>query len=82
MGDPPDDWGPWTAVRFLNEEARDRFVLAVASNVNDEWGAQPAFDDGLGAWVQWRSGRFLRLNDLALTHDGRIIVTAVPRSER
>lgn len=82
MGDRSDDWGPWTAARFPHREDRDRFLIAVASNINDEWRAKPALDDGLGAWVQWRVGRFLRLNDLAVAHRGRIIVTAVPRSER
>jgi hypothetical protein len=76
---PSIDWGPWTAVRFPNEEARDRFFLAVASNVDDGWGAEPALDDGLGAWVRWRPLQFLGLNDIAYAHGGRIVVTVVQR---
>ena len=68
-------WGPWTAVRFPNEESRDRFVLAVASNVDDGWGAQPALDDALGAWVRWRPQQFLGLNDMASANGGWIPVT-------
>ena len=33
-------------------------------------------DDGLGANVRWRPGRFSRLNDVAYKHGGRIIVIA------
>ena len=28
-----------------------------------------------GAWVRWRPGRFLSLNDVAYAHGGRIAVT-------
>ncbi len=30
--------------------------------------------DQLGAQVRWRPGRFLRLNDVAYAHGGRIVV--------
>ena len=79
MGDPPDDWGPWTAVRFPNQEARDQFVLAVANNVNDGWGAEPGPDDGLSAWIRWRPQQFFGLNAIAYAHDGRIVVTVAQR---
>jgi hypothetical protein len=36
-------------------------------------------DDGLGAQVRWRPGRFLSLNDMAYAHGGRILVTIAPR---
>jgi hypothetical protein len=36
-------------------------------------------DDGLGAKVRWRPGRFSRLNDVAYAHGGRILVTIVRR---
>jgi len=75
LGNMPGAWGPWTAVRFSNEEARDRFFLAVASNADDGWGAEPALEDGLGAWVRWRPRQFLGLNDIAYAHGGRIVVT-------
>ena len=79
MGNTPGSWGPWTAVRFPNEEARDRFFLAVASNADDGWGAEPALEDGLGAWVRWRPRQFLDLNDIAHACGGRILVTVVKR---
>ena len=79
MGNTPGIWGPWTAVRFPDQEARDRFFLAVASNVDDGWGAEPALDDGLGAWVRWRPLQFLGLNDIAYAHGGRIVVTVAQR---
>lgn len=72
-------WGPWTAARFPNEEARDRFFLAVARNVDDMWGAELALEDGLGAWVRWRPQQFLGLNDIAYANGGRILVTVLQR---
>lgn len=75
----PGNWGPWTGVRFLTQESRDRFILAVASKVNDGWGIEPALDDGLGALVRWRPQQFLDLNDIAHAHGGRILVTVVKR---
>ena len=79
MDNTHGNWGPWTGVRFPSQEARDRFVLAVASNVNEGWGIEPALDDGLGARVRWRPRRFLDLNDIAHAHGGRIVVTVVKR---
>ena len=70
----PGDWGPWTAAHFPTQEARDRFLLAMASNVNDRWGTELALD-GLGAWVRWREGHFFVLNDMAYAHRGRIVVS-------
>jgi hypothetical protein len=34
-------------------------------------------DDGLGAQVRWRPGRFSRLNDVAYAYGGRIVVNVV-----
>jgi hypothetical protein len=51
----------------------------VAGNVADEWEAKPEPENDLGAWVRWRPGRFLRLNDLAFSHRGRIVFTVEPR---
>jgi hypothetical protein len=76
---PLADWGPWAAVSFPNRETRDRFVLSVASGFEAGWGAEPTLDDVRSAWVRWRPGRFLRLNDMAYAHGGRIVVAAAYR---
>ena len=79
MGGPSIDWGPWTAARFQTEDARDGFICSVANTHDDGWGAEAMPDDGLGAQVRWRPGRFLRLNDVAYAHGGRIAVIVEPR---
>ena len=79
-GVPSIDWGGWSAAHFSNREARDKFLSAVANNVDDEWEAKPELDDDLSACVRWRPGRFLRLNDLAFSYRGRIVFTVGPRS--
>ena len=79
VGGPSIDWCVWSAAHFLNREARDLFLSAVATNENNEWEAKPELDDDLGALVRWRPGRFLRLNDLAFSHHGRIVFTVGPR---
>jgi len=71
---PSIDWGPWATVRFPTEIARDEFVCSVADTQNAGWGAEVMPDDGLGAQVRWRPGRFLRLNDVAYAHGGRIVI--------
>ena len=76
MGGPSIEWGRWTAARFQTEDARDRFVCSVANHQDDGWGAEVMPDDGLGAHVRWRPGRFLGLNDMAYVHGGRIVVIA------
>jgi hypothetical protein len=70
------DWGPWAVARFQTERARDEFVSSVAEQPDGGWGAVSIQDDGLGAQVRWRPGRFLRLNDLAHSHGGRIVIRA------
>jgi hypothetical protein len=71
---PSIDWGPWATVRFPSEIARDEFVCSVASRQDAGWGAEVLAGDQLGAQVRWRPGRFLRLNDVAYAHGGRIVV--------
>ena len=77
MSGPSVDWGPWTAARFQTEVARDGFVCSVADTQDGGWGAEVMPDDGLGAQVRWRPGRFLGLNDVAYAHGGRIVVSMV-----
>jgi hypothetical protein len=67
-------WGPWAAVRFPTKDARDHFLLSVAHSTDSGWAAQAMTSDGLGAEVRWRPGSFLRLNDVAYAHGGRIVV--------
>jgi len=74
------DWGPWSAAWFQTEDARDGFVCSVAETLDGGWDAEVMPDDGLGAQVRWRHGRFLRLNDLAYSHGGRIVVNVMQRS--
>jgi hypothetical protein len=82
VGDPLGEWGAWTAARFPNQESRDRFLASMTGDAIDRWEAKPFAHDGREAQVRWRQGHFLGFNDLAVAHHGRIIVTAVPRSER
>jgi hypothetical protein len=78
-GSTSNDWCLWSAAHFSNRESRDRFLSAVATSVADEWEGKPELDDDLGALVRWRPGKFLRLNDLAFSHRGRIVFTVGPR---
>jgi hypothetical protein len=72
--DPADDWGPWSAAHFQDRESRDGFLQSVATAVESGWSAEPAPEDTRSAQVRWRPGRFLRLNDVAYAHGGRIVV--------
>jgi hypothetical protein len=76
---PSIDWRPWAAARFQTEDARDDFVCSVAEIADGGWDVEVMRDDGLGAQVRWRPGRFLRLNDLAYSHGGKIVVTVMQR---
>jgi len=67
-------WGPWAPVRFQTVTARDDFLLSVAHRADSGWGAEAMGADGRGAQVRWRRGSFLRLNDVAYAHGGRIVV--------
>ena len=75
VDDRLNEWGPWTAVRFQTEHARDDFLGSVALLGERGWGAEAMLGDGRGAQVRWLRGRFLRLNDLANTHGGRVVVS-------
>jgi hypothetical protein len=67
-------WGPWAPVRFQTAGARDQFLLSVAESADSGWAAQAMLGDGRGARVRWRPGSFLRLNDVAYAHGGRIVI--------
>ena len=82
LNGPSIDWRPWAAARFQTEDARDGFVLSVTRRQDEGWGAEVMPDDGLGAKVRWRPGRFLGLNDVAYAHGCRIVITATQRSMR
>jgi hypothetical protein len=51
----------------------------VAASDADAWEVKPIAEDGRMAWVRWRSGHFLVLNDMAYAQHGRIVVTVVRR---
>lgn len=73
-GEIPDDWGPWASARFQTGSARDDFLNSVTRAEGTGFGAEAMTDDSRGARVRWRRGWFLRLNDLAYAHGGRIVV--------
>jgi hypothetical protein len=75
--EPIGDWAAPTVARFPDQESRDGFLRSVTANVDDAWEAKPNADDGRMAWVRWRHGHFLSLNDLAYARHGRINVTVV-----
>jgi hypothetical protein len=79
LSGPSIDWRPWTAARFQTEDARDGFVCTVANAHDGGWAAEVMPDDGLGAQVRWRPGRFSGLNDVAYSHGGRIVVNVKQR---
>ena len=68
------EWRPWASAHFQTRAARDDFVDSVAHSAGTGWGAEPLADDVRGARVRWQPGWFLRLNDLAYAHGGRIVV--------
>jgi len=77
---PIQDFVPWTAARFQTEEARDRFLSVVATRQTSVEVERMA-DENLGAWVRWRPGQFLGLNDVAYAHGGRIVLSVTRRRE-
>lgn len=79
---PSAEFGPWTAARFQSREARDRFLCCVAALQRTDVDVNPMPDEARAAWVRWRPGQFLRLNDVAYAHGGRIIVTSIHRRAR
>jgi hypothetical protein len=74
LGIATDDWSPSTPAHFPNQAARYEFLRAVAMTADSAWLAEPMPGDDRGALVRWRPGGFLRLNDLAYAHGGRIVV--------
>jgi len=72
----PAEFVPWAAAHFQTEEFRDRFIRAVATLPECDAEVEPMRGVVRGALIRWRPGQFLRLNDLAYAHGGRIIVSA------
>lgn len=70
---PQPDFVPWTAARFQTEEARDKFLSVVATRQTIEIEVEPMPGECRGAWVRWRPGQFVGLNDVAYAHGGRIV---------
>ena len=73
-----DAWGPWAPVRFQTIGARDEFLVSVAARADSAWTVQAMTEDGRGAQARWQRGSFLRLNDVAYAHGGRIVVQVTP----
>jgi hypothetical protein len=69
------DFVPWVAVSFGTKEARDQFLQVIATHQGTEVEVRAMFGVTKGAWVRWRPGRFLSLNDIAYAHGGRIAVS-------
>jgi hypothetical protein len=68
------DFGPWIAARFHTQSARDAFLAAVATLEVTNVEGLPMPQEACGAFVRWRPGQFLGLNDLAHANGGRIIL--------
>jgi hypothetical protein len=64
---------PWTAAHFQTQETRDRFLYVAAALPASDVEVEPMLDEVRGAMVRWRPGQFLRLNDIAYAHGGRIV---------
>ena len=71
---PGDEFVPWTVVHFHTRETRDRFLLLAATLPPRDVEVEPNPDDIRGAFVRWRPGKFLLLNDVAYFYGGRIAV--------
>jgi hypothetical protein len=67
---------PWTATHFKTQKIRDHFIHAAANLPTSDVEVEPMLDEIRGALVRWRPGHFLRLNDIAYAHGGRIVLTA------
>jgi hypothetical protein len=78
-GDPTGSWTAPTVARFPDQQSRDGFLRSVAAKEDSAWEVKPADDDGRVAWVRWREGHFLSLNDMAYAQHGDIKVTIVRR---
>ncbi len=71
---PLPEFVPWTTACFQTQEARDRFLRVAATLPVGDVEVQPMHGDSRVASVRWRPGKFLRLNDVAHAHGGRIAV--------
>jgi hypothetical protein len=71
---PQSAFAPWSAAHFQTQEIRDRFLDAAAALSTCDVEVEPMQDEARGAMVRWRPGQFLRLNDIAYAHGGRIVV--------
>jgi len=67
-------FGPWASAHFQTEEIRDRFLCDARTLPASDVEVAPIPDEVRGALVRWHPGHFLRLNDIAHAHGGRIIV--------
>ena len=67
---------PWTAAHFQTQEIRDRFLHIAATLPARDVEVEPMRGEVRSALVRWRPGQFLRLNDIAYAHGGRIVVNA------
>jgi hypothetical protein len=74
------DWAAPTVAQFPDEESRDGFLRSVAASEDSSWEVKAVPEDGRVAWVRWRAGHFLSLNDIAYSQHGRIKVEIVRRT--
>ena len=72
---PLTEFAPWTTAHFQTQETRDRFLDVAATLPARDAEVEPMLDEVRGALVRWRPGQFLRLNDIAYAHGGRIVTT-------
>lgn len=70
------EFGPWTPAHFHTEETRDQFLHDAATLPSCDVEVEPMTDEARSALVRWRPGLFLRLNDIAYAHGGRIITAS------
>ena len=72
---PSANFGPWSSVRFPSKDARDEFLGEVPALSTGEVQVEVVCVPGEDHTVQvrWRPGQFLRLNDVAYAHGGRLI---------
>jgi len=70
---PLTEFAPWASAHFQTQETRDRFLHVAATLPAGDVEVEPMLDEVRGALVRWRPGQFLRLNDIAYAHGGRII---------
>jgi len=73
---PLTAFAPWTAAHFQTEQIRDSFLDVAATLPICDVEVKPMLGEVRGALVRWRPGQFLRLNDIAYAHGGRILVSA------